>query len=607
MTTSKQNRTIIGVDTGGTFTDLVLVDRGEVRTHKLPSTPEDPSLAVLEGIAHFGLCPDLVFHGSTVATNALLEGKGARVALLTTQGFGDLLSIGRQARSRLYALHQGDKKPLIPSEQVVEVHERMLPDGSVLQPLSQAEIDRVLAGVEAMGCRDVAICLLHSYANPAHLKIMQSNGGSISAETAGSEAVRTILSGPAGGMVGAFEAARQGGFSRIISFDMGGTSTDVSLCDGSLALTTETVIAGWPVKIPMIDIHTVGAGGGSIASYDSGGALRVGPQSAGASPGPICYGRCAPGQERVTVTDANLALGRLIPDQFLGGRIQLDVESSVGAISRLALEAGMDPLRLAEGIIEVVEETMAGALRVVSVQKGQDPRDFTLFPFGGGGGLHACSLAEKLGIGTIFIPRHPGLLSALGMVQAPSIRDDSRSVLLSSRGSMERIESIFVEMELDARAAMADEGIAPKTLVLERRVDMRYQGQSFELSVMMEGCFEENFHLAHQQRYGYRDDDRPLEIVTLRLRARGPAMKLPDASVRPKEPCQALAAAMVRIDGRDCSCALVMRDALSVGERLPGPALILEDSSTHLIRPGWVARVQEGGELILRRQSDEEH
>jgi N-methylhydantoinase A len=656
-TQSKQP--LLGVDTGGTFTDLVLVDGPEVRTYKLPSTPDDPSRAVLEGIRFLlGGDAGLVFHGSTVATNALLEGKGAPVTLVITEGFRDVLHIGRQHRQKLYALHPGSRSSLVPREAVVEVRERIRADGSVAEPLTDAVVRRVVERVLATGCRSVALCLLHAYANPDHerllqraledaglqvsashrvlpeyreferasttavnaavspvmtrylehlqqglqgrtLRIMQSNGGAIHADTAGSEAVRTILSGPAAGMVGAFVIARQAGFDRIITFDMGGTSTDVGLCDGEVPVTSETVLAGWPVKVPMIDIHTVGAGGGSIARIDAGGALRVGPQSAGADPGPVCYGK---GSE-VTVTDANLYLGRLLPDHFLGGRMRLDGERCRRAVEALAKRAGLSAVRLAEGVLEVAEATMAGALRVVSVAKGYDPRDFTLLPFGGAGGLHVCSLADTLGISRALIPAHPGLLSAVGLTLADVIRDYSLSVLRSGATSPEILAELYAPLEERARHDMATEDVDPDALRLERALDMRYRGQSFELTVSLEGDFRQTFHDRYEALYGYRDEARELEIVTLRLRAIGPGAQ-PDftagkgAAEAAFEPSGESA---VVWQGVEKAWPVYRRSDLPVDGPVFGPALIVEETSTHVLAPDWRARVDGRCNLILER------
>jgi N-methylhydantoinase A len=649
---------LAGVDTGGTFTDFVLVESGQVRTYKLPSTPDDPSRAVLVGLRHLlGDREALVFHGSTVATNALLEGKGDAVVLVVTAGFRDLLTIGRQNRPRLYALHPRRQPPLVPRERTVEVRERILADGSVEIPLTEAEKVRVVTEVAATGCCSVALCLLHAYANPeherqllealveaglqvsascrilpeyreferasttavnaavspvmeryitrlqqglgaGHLKIMQSNGGSILAETASREAVRTILSGPAGGMVGAFATARAADCHRVLTFDMGGTSTDVALCEEIIPFTAETVIAGWPVKVPMIDIHTVGAGGGSIARIDAGGALRVGPQSAGADPGPVCYGR----GDAVTVTDANLYLGRLLPDRFLGGRMRLDVARCRKAIEGLARQAGLAPVHLAEGIIEVAEATMAGALRVVSIERGHDPRDFILLPFGGAGGLHACALAEKLAISRVLIPVHPGLLSAVGMVLSDAIRDYSRSVLRPATVTAAELENLLAPMRRQALTEMAAEGIGMDQLQLLPSLDLRYRGQSFEVNVPLAGDYLSAFHGEHERLYGYRDERRPAEVVTLRLRVvgRGPRPDLTRGACRSGEAVPERNVP-VFLNGRRIDCPLYERERLPCGGSFAGPALVVEETATHLIRAGWKAEVDGRGNLRLER------
>jgi N-methylhydantoinase A len=655
-----QQTPLLGVDTGGTFTDLVVVEAGRLRWHKLPSTPQDPSQAVLAGVEKLLTeASATVFHGSTVATNALLEGKGAELVLVITKGFADLLQIGRQNRPQLYALQPQPRRTSIPTEHIVEVEERMAASGEIITSLGEAEIDRVVAACRQHGVASIAVVLLHSYANPEHerrlgqalaaagfrvslssrilpefreferasttvvnamvspvmetylerleqelrprpLKIMQSNGGSIRAETAGKEAVRTILSGPAGGMVGAFHLARLEGFERIMTFDMGGTSTDVALCDGNIPTTAETVIAGWPVKVPMIDIHTVGAGGGSIARRDAGGALRVGPESAGADPGPACYGR---GTE-VTVTDANLYLGRIDRDHFLGGRLSLDEHRSRRAISALATETGLAPEQLAEGVLEVTEETMAGALRVVSVSRGHDPRDFTLVPFGGAGGLHACALAEKLGIGRILFPPLPGLLSALGMVISDSVCDYSQSILRLAPIDKEELARLFAPLETMARTEMYEENLPAANISLVRELDMRYLGQSYEIKVALGDEQRQQFHQAHQVLYGYCDEQREVEIVNLRLRAIGktatPQFNFGESEQSVEVPPSQR---QLLINGRQVACQFLERKQLAAGDTLPGPALILEDAATLLLKPGWTLRVTAHTSLLAERDA----
>ncbi|MBI3731965.1 MAG: hydantoinase/oxoprolinase family protein, partial [Chloroflexi bacterium] len=460
---------LLGVDIGGTFTDFVLLRNDQLVIHKLLSTPDDPSRALLEGVRDLRLASDgEIIHGSTVATNALLERKGARTALLTTRGFADVIEIGRQNRLRLYDFAQSKPAPFVPPEWRFEVAERLDEQGRVLLPIDANDLNALGERLIAEQIESLAVCFLFSFLNPAHeravraalqipylslssdvlpeyreyervsttvinayvapivaryveqlehglagrrLRMMQSNGGSIRATTAKSVAARTALSGPAGGVVGAFAAAQLAGFDQIITFDMGGTSTDVSLCAGEPLETSEGSIAGFPLRLPMLDIHTVGAGGGSLARVDAGGALRVGPESAGAKPGPACYGR---GGAHVTVTDANLLLGRLAPGKFLGGRMRLDVPAAEAATDRLAQAMDCDRLTAAAGVVRVVNATMERAIRRVSIERGFDPREFTLVAFGGAGPMHACALAAALNIPRVLVPRHPGVLSALG-------------------------------------------------------------------------------------------------------------------------------------------------------------------------------------------------
>jgi N-methylhydantoinase A len=658
MRYDQRHMRLLGVDTGGTFTDLVLVEAGRLHWHKIPSTPVDPSRAVLAGVDKLlADASGIIFHGSTVATNALLEGKGGELVLVVTRGFADLLQIGRQNRPKLYALQPQHCRTIIPSEHIIEVEERMGASGEIVMALDDAEIARVVAACQKLGLASVAVVLLHAYANPEHerrlgqalatagfrislssrilpeyreferasttvvnamvspvmenylarlehelrprpLKIMQSNGGSIGAATAGREAVRTILSGPAGGMVAAFHLAGIEGFERIMTFDMGGTSTDVALCDGHIPTTAETVIAGWPVKVPMIDIHTVGAGGGSIARRDSGGALRVGPESAGADPGPACYGRGT----QVTVTDANLYLGRIDREHFLGGRLSLDLSRSRQVISALATEVGLDNERLAAGVIEVAEETMAGALRVVSVSRGHDPRDFTLVPFGGAGGLHACSLAEKLSIGRILFPPLPGLLSALGMVISDSIRDYSQSILKLAPIDIQELELLFAPLEATAMTEMGEENLPAASISLVRELDMRYRGQSYEIKVALADDQRQQFHQAHQALYGYCDQQREVEIVNLRLRAIGRTATPQFDFARSTPPGGGTRnQRQLLIDGQQVTCQILKRDLLAEGDRLTGPALILEDSATLLLKPGWTLQVTAHASLLAER------
>ena len=566
----------IGIDTGGTFTDFVVWDGQRCQTRKVRSTPDDPTRAILRGLE--GLAPSEVVHGSTVATNALLERKGAATAFVTTEGFEDLLILGRQNRPELYNFFAAARPQLVPRGRTFGVSERTLHDGSIERPLSAETVEALAARIRQSGAESVAVCLLHSYANPSHekqigealgdlpvslsheilpeyreyerasttlvnayvsplmgryiekldralgaarLRVFQSNGGSISAARAARNAVHTVLSGPAGGVLGAAAVARAAGFERIISFDMGGTSTDVSLYDGEFTYSTESKVGDFPVRIPMLDIHTVGAGGGSIVALDAAGALRVGPASAGAQPGPVCYGE---GTE-ITVTDANLFLGRIDPDDFLGGRMRLDADRARDYIRRFAATAGTTPEELARAVIDVANSSMERAIRAISVERGHDPREFALLSFGGAGGQHACELAARLEISTVIVPRHAGVLSALGMLAADCVRDFSQSLLGRDRGEVYR--------ELEARAAAEFAAEDLPQAVFERQIDLRYQGQSFEITLPYRE--RERFHQAHQKLYGYTHQDRAVEAVTARLRAVAPLPKIDLAAPSDKE------------------------------------------------------------------------
>jgi len=655
---------IVGVDTGGTFTDLVLVDGAEIRIHKVPSTPDDPSRAVLAGLAEL-LGPDSVgdarvIHGSTVATNALLERKGARVALVTTAGFEDVIEIGRQARSDIYDLAVSKPEPLVPAERRFGVRERLDERGNVVTALDEDEVRQVAKTVAASGAESVAVCLLHSYANPEHeraigaalegsgfisisydvlpefreyertsttavnayvgpvmstylgklaerldpgaVRIMASNGGVVSLDAASRLAVQTILSGPAGGAVGGFEVGRLSGHDHVITFDMGGTSTDVSLCAGELTRTSETEIGGLPIRVPVIDIHTVGAGGGSIAYRDPGGSLKVGPESSGATPGPICYGRGGTG---VTVTDANLFLGRLSPAHFLGGAQELKTDGVATAMDALAAELGLEPVEVAEGVIRVANATMERAIRVISLERGFDPRDFALVCFGGAGGLHAADLARSLGIPRVLVPARAGTLSALGMLMADPIRDFSRSLL---RPVLEfeagALDAEFESLESLGRQELVAEGLPESSLHFERLADLRYAGQGFELAVQAATGTDlvSAFHESHEKRYGYADPDRSVEVVTVRVRAIATVTK-PRLTRSPPGDPDASGAVIgehrivhggVPHDGR-----LIDRDRLRPGHEFAGPAVVVEYSTTTFVPPGTTCRVDEYGTLVL--------
>ncbi|MEX2048577.1 MAG: hydantoinase/oxoprolinase family protein, partial [Gemmatimonadota bacterium] len=637
---------LVAVDTGGTFTDLVLLAQGRLSRLKVPSTPADPSQAVLDGLSRIlpAGAPFVLVHGSTVATNALLERRGSRVALVTNAGFEDVIEIGRQNRPQLYALVGSRLPPLAAREDRHGVAGRLGPDGGELEPLDDTELARLASTLRQGGAESVAVCLLHSYADPAHerrvadalrdvgrplsvsseilpefreyertsttvvnayvapimdrylgrlaaeyhaerVRIMGSSGGALPVERARREPVHTVLSGPAGGVVGALAWGKHAGYPSVIGFDMGGTSTDVSLCPGRPLRTKEFEIAGQPVAIAVLDIHTVGAGGGSIARVDPGGALRVGPRSAGAEPGPTCYGR---GGTEVTVTDAHVWLGRLPPDAFLGGEVPLDREAVRAPLERLAGALGLSLEAAAEGVIAVADSAMERALRVISVERGYDPVDFAVVAFGGAGGLHVAGLVERLGASRAIVPPDPGLLSAWGMLASPVTREASRTLLVRSDAPEVEaaVRSAFTELEDEARQAMRSDESDSATLTVERWIDARYRGQSFELAVAAAGWIEA-FHLAHEERYGYARQDSVVEAVTLRavVSAPPPDVEVPTLEVATSAP--PLRAHPVHHGGRPLGGGRVRRADLRAGHEIEGPAVVEEYSGTTWVPPEW--------------------
>jgi len=648
----------IGIDTGGTFTDFVRVDKSGLSVHKLRTSSDDPSRAILAGIAALtgGVTPPEVVHGSTVATNAVLERKGARVALVATAGFEDVLRIGRQTRPELYNFFVPAPRPIVDPELTFGVVERLAAGGDVIEPVAAASLPALADQLRTRDVEIVAVCLLHAYANPAHerlvagflrdrgfavvtshevlpeyreyerwsttvvsayvtplidrylaaleaglresrLAIMQSNGGSISAGAARAQAVRTVLSGPAAGVVGAHAVAQAAGFPRVISFDMGGTSTDVALVDDAIPTTTEAKVGDFPVRLPVIDIHTVGAGGGSIAYVDAGGALRVGPRSAGANPGPACYGT---GTE-LTVTDANLLLGRLDPELFLGGRMALDISRSRAAAQALARQLKMDVPALAEGVIRVANANMERAIRVVSVERGHDPRRFALVAFGGAGGMHACEIAERLEIATVVVPRHAGVLSALGMLVADVTRDYSATVLRGSdQLSWKDLERRFAPLVAAARDDLKREGFPARRQRLELLLDVRYVGQSFEITVPFARRYRADFDARHGRLYGYSNPNRPTEVVAVRVRAAGITDKpaLPRGRAQRSTPKPA-AVRKGRFNGRDVKIASFRWDDLAPGARATGPAVITGGEATVVVPPKVRFAVDAFGNVVL--------
>ena len=630
----------IGIDAGGTFTDFIVYrDDGRLETFKLRSNPRSPAKVILAGLDQAaGKRKAEVIHGSTVATNALLERKGVRTALVTTAGFEDVIHIGRQNRPELYNLTPLPKVPIIPRTMCFGVRERAWFDGTIAEKPTKTELARLKTRLRRARVESIAICFLHAYrtavnekavadalgglgylccshdvcpefreyerssttlinayvgplmdrylgelerASRHSISIMQSNGGFMSTREARRHAIRTVLSGPAGGVIGALEAGRLAGFPRILGFDMGGTSTDVSLCDGVPRETMEASIDGFPVRVPMLDIHTVGAGGGSIARVDEGGLLRVGPESAGADPGPACYGVGG----RPTVTDAHVVLGRIAADQLVGGEMHLDISRAAASVDSIARELKISRIAAAAGIVRVANANMERAIRVVSVERGHDPRDFALIAFGGCGGLHACEMASELGIRTVLVPEYAGALSALGMLIADHVRDYAAGVL-----NRPDIGREFERLERTARKEL-------RGAELLRSADIRYAGQSYELTVPWRGANPAAlFHREHQRVYGYANPDRAIEIVTVRVRARLRVAK-------PKPSRRREMAALTKPMRRRIYTAGAWRETpvftranLSNATRR-GPALVIDYGSTTLIPPGWRFALDKSGTL----------
>jgi N-methylhydantoinase A len=664
----------IAIDTGGTFTDCVWVEGAKVRMLKVFSTPADPSQAIVEclqliaGSENIGRStgPLTLLHGTTVGTNALLQRKGARVALVTTAGFEDAIEIGRQARPKLYDFFFDRVEPLVPAELRFGVSERIGSDGEIVEPLSRPELHKLAGKLRRAKPEAIAICLLFSFANPRHERaisdvlgklgvplsvshlilpefreyertstvvinaylqpvmqrylenldrrmqkekqspprtfVMQSSGGITSLRSAAREPVRTVLSGPAGGVVGAATMTRRSGFDRIISFDMGGTSTDVALVDREMRASSQAEIAGLPIGVPMLDIHTVGAGGGSIARFDAAGALRVGPESAGAEPGPICYGRGI----QPTVTDANLILGRLQPHRFLGGDFTLDLERT-RAIASEWLKKSKSKLTLeafAAGVIRVVNAAMEKAIRVVSIERGHDPRDFTLVAFGGAGGLHAYELAAELGIRRVIVPALPGALSAFGILVSDVVKDYSRTVLWRVGGKLpvDRLDKEFAVLERNAIRDFREEAWQG-AIRCRRSVDVRYRGQGYELNVPYTRKLLEDFGREHQSHYGHSYSGRDVELVTLRLRATlkstGSAISSRHADGTRSRVLRAGSPVKVIFANKRLATRVYSREELSGSKKYSGPAIVTEYSATTVIPPGARFGRDDAGNLVI--------
>jgi N-methylhydantoinase A len=676
----------VGVDSGGTFTDVCLFDEttGRIAVWKVASTPDDPSRGIAQGVAEAlaqadaTACSVSYFgHGTTVATNALIQHRGVKTGLITTDGFRDLLEIGRQKRPELYDL-QADKPPvLVPRDLRLEVPERVRHDGTVEVPLDEAAFRAAVRHLRAAGVRAVAVCFLYGFVRTDHEAaarrilaeefpaafacvshdvapefreyerlsttvvnawlgpvmrdyietlgnrlvalgvdatphLTQSNGGVISFAQAARLPVRTLLSGPSTGVVAASAVGRQAGFSELITFDMGGTSTDVALLTGGQCrLASDAIVHGYPIKAPMLDIHTVGAGGGSIAFVDSGGLLKVGPRSAGADPGPVCYAR---GSTEPTVTDANVVLQTLNPEYLLGGRMAVRQDLAREAIARLAATLGMDVMAIAQGIVSVVTANMARAIRVISVQRGHDPRDYTLVAFGGAGPLHAARLAKELEISRILVPVAPGILCATGLLLT-DLRADFAVTRLATLDAavLPEVAEAFSALAAQAEAWFAAEAITPEARRVTRTVDMRYAGQNYELPIALPdgpigsatlAALAEGFAAAHQRAFGFVADDEPVQLVTFRMEATG---TVPKAAFQPQPDAgpDASAAVVARRDvwlpeaGGFVSCPVYERAKLRAGNRIAGPAIVEQMDATTLVLPGMAARVEPYLNLIL--------
>jgi N-methylhydantoinase A len=667
---------VVGVDVGGTFTDLTAVETGsgEVRVGKVPSQPLDEAAAVLAGLAALGIDSGAVrrvVHGTTVGTNAILERRGARVALLTTEGFRDLIEIGRTKRNipALFVPTFVRPRPLVDRPLRFEVRERLQADGGVRRPLVGAEVACVLEEVAAAAPEAVAVCLLHAYANPAHERevgrlvaarlpavpvslsfdvvpeyreferfsttvlnaylqplmdrylgglekrlfesgyaygvlTVGSSGGMMTVETARRLPIKTIVSGPAGGVSRACFLAPHAGLGDFITYDMGGTSTDVCLVRGGVPVTTtDNEIGAFPVKTPQIDIHTVGAGGGSLAWLDVDGSLQVGPRSAGARPGPAAYGL---GGTEPTVTDANVVLGRMGTGRALGGAIRLDAARAHRAIARMAERLGLQVHAAAEGIVRIAVARMTSSIREITIARGHDPRDFTLVAYGGAGPMHAALIAEELAIPRVLIPEYPGNFSALGLLVSDVKHDDARTrvgLLFRQAGA---IESAFAEMQATAIERLAADGFAPAARRIDRALDLRYVGQAFELTVPLAAgpldleAIAREFHARHLATYGHADPAGEVELVTVRIAARG----VVDKPAPRRHVARGAAPRRTRsawVDGAERSVEVHARESLETASLLRGPAIVEEFGSTTVVPPGWIARVDDLGGLRLER------
>jgi N-methylhydantoinase A len=678
---------VVGVDIGGTFTDFMLYDTesGRVDVHKVRSTPDDPGRAMVSGLVELcgnaGVEPgeiDAVFHGTTIATNAVLEHKGAETGMLTTKGFRDVVHIGRHQRPQHYSIMQDipwQSRPFVKRRHRHVVTERIVPPGGeVLEPLNEDEVRAAARALKEAGVESVAVCFLFSYVNPEHerraaeivaeeipgafvtssadifpqfreferfttacmnafvgpstgrylervagalagegvtgkLHVMMSNGGVATADTAAQRPVTLLLSGPAAGVLGGLWAGESAGRKRLITFDVGGTSADIGIVTErgvSEASARDTWVAGYPLLVPMIDIHTIGSGGGSIAYVDSGGAFRVGPRSAGAAPGPAAYGQ---GGDEPTLTDANVVLGRIDPERFLGGEMRLDRELAVAAVQRLADQLGLGLLEAAEGIVRIANANMSEAIRSRTVQKGHDPREFALVAFGGGGPTQAAEVAESLDIPEVIVPPYPGITSAMGLLTSDLKYDQMRTVFMTEGAiDTERLDGQLASAA-ELRERLRSDGVTDGEIDVAAGLDCRYVGQGYELRIPLpDGRFDpevlDEFHRLHEQEYGHAFRD-PIEIVNLRVTATGRRARVErlPASGDGGEPLLGEGESVFRRNGSLSASAArhYERALLPVGESVPGPAILFQRDTTTVVPPGWAACADPSGSLILTR------
>ena len=659
----------IGIDCGGTFTDFILISDNTFEVHKILSNAEDPSIAIVNGLNDLNkLDIETIAHGTTVATNTLLERKGAKTGLITTKGFEDVLSIGRQNRSSLYDLNQDKPKPLILESNIWGITERIDKNGNIIYELDGENLDEIIESIKSSGIDSIAVSLLFSFQNSLHedfinqklseidlnlyksissqvlpefreyertstvvvnsyvgpiidkylgnlegkiensnLRIMQSSGGAISSKQARNQPVRTMLSGPAGGVVGSFWISQLAGFDHIITLDMGGTSTDVSLCPGEIQKSTQTKIDGLPISVPMIDIVTVGAGGGSIAYIDSGNSLSVGPESASSNPGPACYGVGT----KPTVTDANFVLERVSADYFLGGRMQLNKSRSAAALGVLGDQLDLNTTEISLGVLKVVNSNMERAVRKVSLERGYDPRDFTLVAFGGSGPIHSCELASELSIPRVLVPQYPGVLSALGVAIADVEKDYVQTIMLGEeKFDYDSIQKLYEPMKENGLYDLEQEGFKQSDIIIQKLLDVRYRGQSFELTIE---CPDDEkkfipdirnaFNKYHYERFGYNDETQSLEVVNLRLRVVGVTKKIEMKSV---EPTHRLAQDSGNTNIGFVNAGLLDSKVYERGKLVPGnyfqgPGLVVQMDCTVLVPPDWKAKVDGWHNLILEQ------